>query len=210
MAVEAQLPGYLWTEAINTANHIVNISPTSANLGMTPEQRYSGKLPHVNHLKIFGSLAFVHIPKTNRKKLDTKTLRCIFLGYDTESKVYRLYHPGQKKILLTRDVIIDETHVGFNYLSEPNLEPVTYLPSQPTEKTKPSTEAPVSSNSYDNPSDLQFLDPTISPPTSPHSPQSLPIFIQPQGLTTPQVIRRNPQRRRERPSRFNDYYMMAT
>ena len=73
MAVAAKLPGYLWTEVINTANYIVNRSPTSANLGKTPEERYTGKIPNVTHLKIFGSIAFVHIPKTDRKKLDTKT-----------------------------------------------------------------------------------------------------------------------------------------
>ena len=128
MAVEAHLPSYLWTEAVNTANYIVNLSPTSANLGVTLEEKYSGKLPTVTHLKIFGSIAYVHIPKTDRKKLDTKTRKCIFVGYDIESKIYRLFNPIQKKIELTRDVTVDETKIGFHYLSEKAPEPVTFLP----------------------------------------------------------------------------------
>jgi hypothetical protein len=70
---ECNLPTFLWTEAVATANYLVNRSPTRANGGMTPEEKYSGTKPKVNHLRIFGSLAYLHVPKENRKKLDSKT-----------------------------------------------------------------------------------------------------------------------------------------
>ena len=138
---------------------------------MTPEQRYSGKLPTMTHLKKFGSIAFVHIPKTNQKKLITKTLRCIFFGYDTESKVYRLYSLEQKKILLMRDIVIDETRVGFHYLSKAKTEPITYLPSQLAEIPEPSQDPLETSNPYHIPSEFDLIDQNTSPPSSPNSPQ---------------------------------------
>jgi hypothetical protein len=121
---EASLPAYLWPEVVETTNHLVNLNPTRANLGITPNQRYSGKIPIVEHLQVFGCVAYMHIPKKNRKKLYNKTQKCMFLGYDTESKVYRLYNHHRKKIFLSKLVTFDESKVGFQYLTQnlPELE----------------------------------------------------------------------------------------
>lgn len=108
----------------------MNCNPTSANLEKTLEERYTGKIPNVTHLKIFGSIAFVHISKIDTRKLDTKVHKCIILEYDIESKVYKIYSHSQKKVILTRNVTTNETQIGFHYLSEKDPEPVTYLPSQ--------------------------------------------------------------------------------
>jgi hypothetical protein len=40
MILHCKLPGYLWNEAVNIANFLVNCSPTFANQGMTPEEKY--------------------------------------------------------------------------------------------------------------------------------------------------------------------------
>jgi len=34
--------------------------------------------------------------------------KCIFIGYCTQSKAYRLYNPLNGKILIRRDVVFDE------------------------------------------------------------------------------------------------------
>jgi hypothetical protein len=86
MASACQLPSFLWSEAIFTASNLVNRSPTCANPGAIPEEKYSGTIPDIHNLRIFGCLAFLHIPKESRKKMDNKTRRCLFLGYDSESK----------------------------------------------------------------------------------------------------------------------------
>ena len=62
----------------------------------------------VSHLRIFGSKAYVHILKADRKKLDPKVLKCIFVGYSDESKAYKLYNPATKKVIINRDVQIIE------------------------------------------------------------------------------------------------------
>lgn len=44
--------------------------------------------PEIGHLRIFGSLCFVHIPKEKRSKLEEKARRGIFIGYSDQSKGY--------------------------------------------------------------------------------------------------------------------------
>ncbi|KAG6433493.1 hypothetical protein SASPL_105107 [Salvia splendens] len=67
------------------------------------------KKPVVDHLKIFGSIAYSHISTPNRDKFDEKSEKMIFVGYSDESKGYRLYHPIIQKLAVARDVIFDET-----------------------------------------------------------------------------------------------------
>jgi hypothetical protein len=62
----------------------------------------------VQHLKIFGCVAYSHVPKELRNKLDHKAEKCIFIGYSERSKAYKLYNPKTKKFLISRDVHFDE------------------------------------------------------------------------------------------------------
>lgn len=61
--IACQFPTYQWTEAIYYANYLVNISFIIANQSITPKQLYSKIKPHLNHLKVFGSIAYLHILK---------------------------------------------------------------------------------------------------------------------------------------------------
>jgi hypothetical protein len=74
----------------------------------TPEEAFSGKKPCVEHLRIFGCLVYIHVPKDKRKKLEPSGKKGIFVGYSESSKVYRIYVPGQKKVEVSRDVTFDE------------------------------------------------------------------------------------------------------
>ena len=112
MSSDCNLPINLWTKAVSHAQYLINRSPTRANSGATPEAKYSGKIPDISNLNFFGCVAFVHVPKENRKKLDSKTLRCMFLGFDSESKAYRLFDQTRQKVVISRDVVFDETKVG--------------------------------------------------------------------------------------------------
>lgn len=50
------------------------------------------------------------MPKEERKKLDAKAIKCIFVGYDEKTKAYRCFDPVMNKIHINKDVIFDETH----------------------------------------------------------------------------------------------------
>ena len=63
-------------------------------------------------LRVFGCLGLAHIPKDERNKFDSKTKRCIFLGYGAITKAYRLYDVDRKRVFYSRDVIFDESKHG--------------------------------------------------------------------------------------------------
>jgi hypothetical protein len=51
---------------------------------------------YYDHLRLFGCKAFVHILKDERSTLDSKTKKCIFLGYENGEFGYKLWDPVEK------------------------------------------------------------------------------------------------------------------
>lgn len=100
----------MWAEAVNTAAYLANRSPHRALIEKkTPEEYWTRKVVDLRHLKVFGCIAYAHVPKEKRKKWDTKSLPYIFVGYCENSKGYRLFEqrePG--KIIRSRDVVFME------------------------------------------------------------------------------------------------------
>ena len=88
----------------------MNRCPTKSVRNKTPNEAWSGSKPSVGHLRIFGCIAYAHVPEQKRKKLDDKGEKCIFTGYDKRSKAYRLYNPLMKKLIISRDVEFDESN----------------------------------------------------------------------------------------------------
>ena len=93
-----------WGEAVNTAVYIINCCPTKAVAAMTPAEAFTGVKPSVSHFKVFGCDAYVHISDHKRTKFDSKSKKCKFLGYSTQSKAYRLWDLESKSLVISRDV----------------------------------------------------------------------------------------------------------
>jgi len=81
MLNEKNLPNYFWAETVATVVYIMNRAPTAVVHGMTPKQKFIGKKPNVSHLRVFSCIAYMHVPKEKRSKLDPKVEKCIFFGY---------------------------------------------------------------------------------------------------------------------------------
>ena len=64
----------------------MNRTPTAAIHGMTPEEKFTSKKPDFSHLKVFGCLAYVHIPDKLRSKLDPKQKNVCLLGIRLSKK----------------------------------------------------------------------------------------------------------------------------
>ena len=112
MLIDSKLPQRFWAEALSTAAYLLNRSPTKSLNNKTPFEEWTGEKPRVNHLKIFGCLAYTHIPKDERKKLDSKAKKCIFLGYGGLRKGYRLYDQRSSCVIYSRDVAFNESVRG--------------------------------------------------------------------------------------------------
>jgi transposase InsO family protein len=108
MLFEKGLPKAFWPEAVNTAVYLMNRCPTKAIWKKTPFEAWSGRTPSVNHLKVFGCVCYAQIPKQKRTKLEETSEKCVFIGYSSMSKGYRLYNLKTNKVIISRDVVFDE------------------------------------------------------------------------------------------------------
>jgi hypothetical protein len=112
MANKSMLHHY-WAEAVAIAVYIMNRTPTAAMHGMTPKEKYSGRKLDLSHLKVFGCIAYVHVPDELRTKLDLKAEKCVFIGYSLEQKGYRCYNPVTREMRVSRDVVFDEMSIWY-------------------------------------------------------------------------------------------------
>uniref|UniRef100_A0A251UJX2 Putative ribonuclease H-like domain-containing protein n=1 Tax=Helianthus annuus TaxID=4232 RepID=A0A251UJX2_HELAN len=97
-----------WAEAVACATYLINRAITKSIPNITPQEAWSGRKPSVRHLKVFGCVAYAHVPKQHRGKLDDKVEKTIFIGYSENSKAYKLYNPITGKTIISRDVVFDE------------------------------------------------------------------------------------------------------
>lgn len=104
------LPKALWAEAMNTAVYILNRTTHSSRENIkTAFEEWTGRKPALGHVRVFGSTAYMHIPKQFRKKLDDKAKKVVLVGYQDESSNYRLYDLKKRSIVVSRDVVFNES-----------------------------------------------------------------------------------------------------
>ena len=231
MAADCNLPKNLWTEVVSHATFLINRSPTRANSGMTPEEKYSGKVPDISTLRIFGCLAYVHVPKDARKKLDSKTRTCKFIGIDSNSKAFRLFDNQIGKIVISRDVIFDESQVNFEpsslggttnqiqhfHLHFQNTVPtnpvsdISQNPESPTEREIDSVELADCEDTSNSSPILDLDHETLK--CNERSSQDSPARAgdtQNEAEAIVAAPRRNPYRSRNPPTKLMDFWMLIS
>jgi hypothetical protein len=77
-------------------------------VGKTPFEAWQGLKPDIRHLRVFGCLAFIRIPKEKRRKWDSQAIQGIFIGYCSTTKQYRVYDPVTARLHTSRDVVFRE------------------------------------------------------------------------------------------------------
>jgi hypothetical protein len=145
---DSGLPCTFWGYAVLHNAHILNILPSRRlNTQTTPEEISTGNKLSIAHLRIFGCMAYAHIPKEKQQKLDIKMMECIYIGHAENCKAYRLYHMPSQRIFESRDVTFNEG-IGI-VLSQITIEMGS--PSTPEEKIMPDEEdTPCQVTSIDN------------------------------------------------------------
>ena len=104
MLIDAKLDKKYWGEAVVTANYLQNRLP-SRSIEKTPYELWYSRKPDVANLHIFGSEAMVLIHKEQRKKLDDKAEKLIFVGYSEVSKAFRFLNLRTNRIKISRDAV---------------------------------------------------------------------------------------------------------
>ena len=118
----------------------------------------------------------MHNPTHKTNKWSAKAFKCVFLGYSSTQKGYKLYHPITKKYLVSKDVIFDESVYYYKANHHDSLRDLGYL--KILEETSVSEPDPSSSSSTHHipiPPEETICSPTPQVPE------------EPSGSPTPQV-----------------------
>ena len=109
MLKEKKLPLELWAEAVNTCVYVLNRSYTKSLENVTPYEKWRGRKPVVDHLRVFGLV--VHVKTTGMlNKLEDRSAIMVFIGYERGTKAYRCLNPLNFKVNISRDVIFEESN----------------------------------------------------------------------------------------------------
>ncbi|KAI3790253.1 hypothetical protein L2E82_03169 [Cichorium intybus] len=82
-------------QAASTACYLINMSPSIPLDKKTPIEVWSGSPANYSDLRIFGCPAYAHV---DNGKLEPRETKCIFLGYKSGVKGYKLWCPETKKV----------------------------------------------------------------------------------------------------------------
>lgn len=97
--IHAGIPNFLWGEFVMATSHILNLSPTRSAPDIPADawqKACAGTGAHLSDhsfLRLLGCQALMHVPKTQRRKLDPCAKDLILVGYKSRSKSYQLWDP---------------------------------------------------------------------------------------------------------------------
>ena len=95
-------------EALKTDIHILNRVP-SKSVPKTLYELWIGRVPSLNHLCVWGSLAEAKVFNPNIGKLDPKIVSCHYISYPEKSKGFCFYCPDRHtKLVETRHAVFLE------------------------------------------------------------------------------------------------------
>jgi transposase InsO family protein len=165
MMQHAGLSKGFWSEATAVATYLHNRSPRKGLNWMTPHELFFGRIPDITHLRVFGCQAWVHTPKSKRKKWDATSKQMVLIGYEPGSKAYRLWNPTTKTIHVSASV-------RFNESVFPN-RPAKPLPPA-SKPIPPVDDSVVIPNPLDEDTPHFIAGPSSKPVEQPPSPPSPP------------------------------------
>ena len=142
MLIDSGLPKFLWLEAMQFAMWIRNRTTTHALGGKTPYEALYGVKPDMSNLHLWGSRVWVR--DLTAGKLDPRGREGRFVGYDSESKGYRVYWIDSRTVGVERDLVFEDRPITNELvlLPDPSViksNPQPPQPSQPSETTPETT-----------------------------------------------------------------------
>jgi hypothetical protein len=203
MLAEAELPQWLWGEAAYAACYLHNRTPRRYDGGWvtTPKEMWTGIIPDLSHLRVFGCVAYAQLAKEQRNnKLDQTSIRGIFVGYTPTARQYRVYNPETGAVGRYSTVRFDEERKGGTLLAPAENRPLwtevrdahDTQDTQDQDSTLPDGDTIVVRAPSPGPrEDRGGRTPSPSPPQSrASSPPASPEHMQDAGEAPPAPLRR--------------------
>jgi len=163
MRIYAACPTNLWDEFYLTASYLDERTPTaSLKDGVTPYEAYYNRRPDYSRLREIGCRAFVLILSRHNPKIYDRSIECVLIGYDFNSKTYRCYDKATKKVYSSYHVRFIESHNESNPTVPQHISPSILDVSQ--------SDSPSSAHFDEEEEEFLPTNPTdpIIPPADPH------------------------------------------
>jgi hypothetical protein len=110
MLDEYKTPDRFWAEAINTACYSINRLYLHRILKKTSYELLTGKKPNVSYFKVFGSKCFILVKRGRISKFAPKVVEGFLLGYDSNTRAYRVFNKSTRLVEVSCDIVFDETN----------------------------------------------------------------------------------------------------
>jgi hypothetical protein len=99
-----------WSEPVNIACHAINWLFLHYLLKKTSYELLTGNKTNVSYFHVFGSKCYILVKKGRHSKFAPKAVEGFLLGYDSNTKVYRVFNKSSGLVEVSRDVVFDETN----------------------------------------------------------------------------------------------------
>jgi hypothetical protein len=99
-----------WAEAINTACYSINRLYLHRILKKTSYKLLTGKKPNVSYFRVFGSKCFILVKRDRKSKFAPKAVEGFLLGYDSNTRAYRVFNKSTGLVGVSYDIMFDETN----------------------------------------------------------------------------------------------------
>ena len=99
----AHIPLKHWDDAFLTACYLINRLPTPLFNHTTPYKAPFHSPPNYSLLKVFGCACWPNLRPYNSNKLQPRSFRCVFLGYNLIHKGYKCLHISLGWVYISRD-----------------------------------------------------------------------------------------------------------
>jgi transposase InsO family protein len=110
MLDEYKTPDRFWVEAINTACYSINRLYLHRILKKTSYELLTGKKPNVSYFRVFGSKCFILIKRGRNSKFAPKAVEGFLLGYDSNTRAYRVFSKSTGLVEVSCDIVFDDTN----------------------------------------------------------------------------------------------------
>jgi hypothetical protein len=110
MLDEYKTPDQFWVEAINTACYAINRLYLHRILKKTSYELLTGKKPNVSYFRFFGSKCFILVKRGRKSKFAPKVVEGFLLGYDSNTRAYRVFNKSTGLVEVSCDIVFDETN----------------------------------------------------------------------------------------------------
>jgi hypothetical protein len=110
MLGEYKMHERFWSEDVNTTFHAINRLYLHRLLKKMSYELLIDNKPNVLYFRVFGSKCYILVKKGRHSKFAPKVVEGFLLGYDSNTKAYRVFNKSSGLVEVSSDVVFDETN----------------------------------------------------------------------------------------------------